>query len=351
MNVFKWRGFEELKLPAGKVPAETLRKAVYRHLGAERKDVLLGPSLGEDGSVVKVGEKVLISAMDPITGSSERIGWLAVHINANDVATFGVRPAFFSSCILLPENSTDATVERICSQIDNAAKDLDVAVIGGHSEVTLGLSRPIIIGCAMGVTEEGKYVTSGGSKPGDKLILTKGAGIEGTAILASEAYFQLRDSIDEKVLRSAIKFYDQISVVRDAILAFNAGSVNAMHDPTEGGVAGGIHEMADAANLGVKVFEDKILIPRETSEICNFFHIDPLQLISSGALLISVSPPSADTILEELSDHGIQASVIGEFLDNPKERFLINAEGTIKELVRPLFDHLWIALEKAECVI
>ncbi len=340
-----------MRLPAGKVPAETLRKTVFRHLGVERREVLLGPSLGEDGSIIKIGKKLLISAMDPITGSSDRIGWLAVHINANDVATFGVHPAFFSSCILLPENSTENIVERICSQIDDAAKDLDMTVIGGHSEVTLGLSRPIIVGCAMGITDDGKYVTTGGSKPGDKLILTKGAGIEGTAILASEAYSYLRNTIDENILRSAAKFYDQISVVKDAILAFNVGGVNAMHDPTEGGIAGGIHEMADAANLGVKIFEDKIMIAQETLEICNFFHIDPLQLISSGALLISASPHSAERILKELSSHGIQAAVIGEFLEDPKERLLIDAEGAIKDLVRPLSDHLWIALEKAGCLI
>jgi len=340
-----------LKLPKGKVPAETLRKTVFRHLGVEREDVLLGPSLGEDGSIVKIGEKLLISAMDPITGATERIGWLAVHINANDVATFGVHPSFFSSCILLPENSTEDTVERISSQIGEAARSLDMAIIGGHSEITPDLNRPIIVGCAMGVAEDGKYVTSGGSKPGDKLILTKGAGIEGTAILASEAYDRLRKKMDESLLQSAVKFYDKISVVKDAVLAFNVGGVNAMHDPTEGGVVGGIHEMADAANLGVKVFVDKIPMARETLEICNHFHIDPLQLISSGALLISASPRSAEKILEELEAHNIQAAVIGEFLENPKERLLVSDGGATTELVRPLSDHLWIALERLEAQI
>jgi len=335
-----------LRLPKGKIPAETLRKTVFRHLGAEREDVLLGPSLGEDGSIVKIGEKILISAMDPITGASERIGWLAVHINANDVATFGVQPAFFSSCILLPEDSTDETVNRISSQIDEAAKSLGMAVIGGHSEVTPDLERPIIVGCAMGVTEDGQYVTSGGSMPGDKLILTKGAGIEGTAILASEAYHQLSGRVDEQHLQSAMKFYDRISVVRDAILAFNVGGVNAMHDPTEGGVAGGIHEMADAANLGVKVFEGRIPMAQETRMICDSLRIDPLQLISSGALLISASPQSAGEILEELRKNNIQAAIIGEFLENPEKRLLIGVDGAIKELVRPVSDHLWIALER-----
>jgi len=340
-----------LRLPKGKIPAETLRKIVFSHLGVKRKDVLLGPSLGEDGSVVKIGNKILISAMDPITGASERIGWLAVHINANDVATFGIPPIFFSSCILLPEDSTEDTVERISSQINEAAKNLDMAVIGGHSEVTPGLDRPIIVGCAMGVTEAGRYVTSGGSKPGDKLILTKGAGIEGTAILSFEAYNQLRKKMDESLLRSAVKFYDKISVVKDAVLAFNVGGVNAMHDPTEGGIAGGIHEMADAANLGVKVFEDNIPMAQETLEICNLFQIDPLQLISSGALLISANPHSADEILEELRSHKVQAAVIGEFLEDPKKRLLVSPDGTIKELIRPVSDHLWIALEKRDIQI
>jgi len=340
-----------LRLPKGKIPAETLKRTVFKHLGVERKDVLLGPSLGEDGSIVKIGQKVLISAMDPITGASERIGWLAVHVNANDVATFGVQPIFFSSCILLPENSTGDTVEEISRQIDEAAKNLNMAIIGGHSEVTPDLERPVVIGCAMGVAEEGQYVTSGGAKPNDKLILTKGTGIEGTAILASEAYDQLRERIDEKLLQSAIKFYDKISVVRDAILAFNIGGVNAMHDPTEGGVAGGIHEMADASNLGVKVFEEKIPMAQETMEICSFFDIDPLQLISSGALLISASPQTADDILEELEDNEIQAAIIGEFLEDPRERLLIGANGEIKELIRPISDHLWIALERGNVQI
>jgi hydrogenase maturation factor len=340
-----------LRLPKGKIPAETLRKTIFRHLGAEREDVLLGPSLGEDGSIVKIGDKILISAMDPITGASERIGWLAVHINANDVATFGVKPTFFSSCILLPENSTDEIVERIASQIDEAAKSLEIAVIGGHSEVTPDLERPIMVGCAMGISDDGRYVTSGGSRPGDKLILTKGAGIEGTAILASEAYHQLAEKVDEHLLQSALRFYDKISVVRDALLAFGVGGVSAMHDPTEGGIAEGIHEMADAANLGVHVFKDKISLAQETLMICSFFHIDPLQLISSGALLISASPRSADDILRELRRNDIQAAVIGEFLSDPQRRLIVDADGSTTELVRPVSDHLWIALERCEASI
>jgi len=335
-----------LTLPKGKVPPEMLKKTVFAYLGADRDDVILGPALGEDGAVVKVGNKVLISSMDPITGAVERIGWLAVNISANDVATFGVRPAFFSSCILLPEDSTDETVRTICEQIDLAARKLGIAVIGGHSEVTPELNRPVIVGCAMTVTEPGRYVTSAGSKHGDKLILTKGAGIEGTAILATDRYEKLEGKLDEALLGSARKFYDQISVVEEAILAFNTGGVTAMHDPTEGGVAGGIHELADAANLGVKILKEKIRVAPETSEICKFFHVDPLQLISSGALLISAKSDSAEAIVEELLNQDIEAAIIGEFLKSPGKRLLVRADGSLENLVRPLSDHLWSALER-----
>ncbi len=335
-----------MELPMGKVPAETLKKTVLGYLGVGNEEVILGPALGEDGSVVKVGDKVLISAMDPITGALERIGWLAVNINANDVATFGIRPSFFTSCILLPEKSTEETVQTICRQIDSAAKKLGIAVIGGHSEVTPELKRPVIVGCAMGVTEPGRYVTSGGSEPGDNLILTKGAGIEGTAILATDRYQKLRGKIEETLLKAAMSFYDQISVVEEAVLAFNLGGVTAMHDPTEGGIAGGTHEMADASGVGVRILESEIPIASETSEICSLFNIDPIQLISSGALLISARPSSSEKIVDELAKNNIKASIVGEFLEDPKTRTLVRRDTTVTDLVRPVCDHLWLALEQ-----
>ncbi len=333
-------------LQKGKVPADVLKRIVFRHLGAESEEVILGPSLGVDCAIVKVGNKVLISSMDPITGAAKRIGWLAVNVNANDVATFGVRPSFFSSCLLLPEKTEEEVIQSICKQMDFAAKRLGIAIIGGHSEVTPRLDRPIVVGCAMGVAEHGRYVTSGGSEPGNQLILTKGAGIEGTAILATEKHDRLRKGLDEALLESAEKFYDEISVVEEATLAFDTGGITAMHDPTEGGVAGGIHEMADAAGLGVKVFREKIQVQSETSAICEFFKIDPLQLISSGALLISAKPRYGEKVVEELTAHRIGAAVIGEFLNDPAQRILVQPDGTTTELPRPISDHLWAALER-----
>ncbi|MBX5328425.1 MAG: AIR synthase family protein [Candidatus Bathyarchaeota archaeon] len=335
-----------MELLFGKISIDILREVVFKNLGVKRKEVVLGPSVGIDGAVIDAGDKSLIVSMDPITGALERIGWLAVNINANDISTFGVEPAFFFSCILLSEKADKKTIETICVQMDKAAKQLGMTIAGGHCEVTPGLSYPIVVGCAMGVTEKGKYVTAGGAKPRDKLIMTKTAGIEGTAILASDKEQQLKKAVNASLLKKAKQFFYQISVVKEAITAYKTGGVNAMHDPTEGGIAGGIHEIADASNLGFKIFEEKIPVSKETLEICRFFKIDPFQLISSGALLISAKPEFATKITKRLEEQQIRASIIGEFSKNSQKRIIIRKDSKISALPRPLSDHLWAAIQR-----
>ena len=317
---------------------------MFKNLGAERSEVVLGPAAGVDGAILDVGNKNAIVSMDPITGAVERIGWEAININANDVATFGVEPAFFFSCLLLPENADSKIIETISTQMHNAAKELGIAIVGGHCESTPGLTNPIVVGCVMGLTEKGKYVTAAGAKNGDKLILTKSAGIEGTAILATDREQQLKKVFNDTILESAKNFYSQISVVKDALIAFKTGGVHAMHDPTEGGVLNGIHEMADAASLGIKVFEEKITVEPETAKICRYYEIDPLQLISSGALLIAAEPQLADKIVNSLCQEHIYADVIGEFNPNLNKRILIHKDDSAEILPRPTSDHIWIAL-------
>jgi hydrogenase maturation factor len=333
-----------MKLPPGKIPIDILKEVVFKNLGAERSEVVLGPAAGVDGAVLDVGSKNAIVSMDPITGAIERIGWEAININANDVATFGVEPAFFFSCIMLPENSDSKIIETISTQMHTAAKELGIAIVGGHCESTPGITNPIVVGCIMGLTEKGKYVTAAGAKAGDKMILTKSAGIEGTAILASDREEQLKKVFSPAVLESAKGFYNQISIVKDALTAFRTGGVHAMHDPTEGGILNGIHEMADAAGLGIRVFEEKITIEPETAKICRYYEIDPLQLISSGALLISAQPEAADKIVEALCQAHIYADIIGEFNPNPNKRILMHKDDSAEMLPRPISDHLWTAL-------
>ena len=284
--------------------------------------------------------------MDPITGAVERVGMEAINVNANDVATFGVEPAFFFSCIMLPENADSKIVETISTQMHIAAKELGIAIVGGHCESTPGLTNPIVVGCIMGLTEKGKYVTAAGAKAGDKLILTKSAGIEGTAILASDRETQLSKIFNQTLIESAKGFYKQISVVKDALTAYRAGGVHAMHDPTEGGILNGIHEMADASGLGVHIFQEKITVEPETAKICRYYEIDPLQIISSGALLIAADPQATHKIIDALCQEHIYADVIGEFNSNPNKRILMHKDDSAEMLPRPVSDHLWFALSR-----
>ena len=332
----------------GKVPNIVLQEIVFKNLGAKRDDVVLSPSIGEDAAIVQAGNETLAVSSDPITGAEEWLGWLAVHVNANDVATRGVKPRWFNSIILLPPSSTTELVNKICTQMDKAANQLNVAIIGGHCEVTPGIEHPIVSGCAIGVAEKGKYVTCGGARVGDHIILTKGIGIEGTAILASDRRAELLQAFDRKFLKKAENFFKKISVVKDALTAFRIGGVSAMHDPTEGGIASGLHELADAANIGFNIFEEKILIPEETQKICAHFDIDPLQLISSGSLLIVAEEEKTDKIAKSLSRNGIKSSIIGEVTKPILGRNLITKEKEKTELVRPVSDHLWKALKKSD---
>ncbi len=335
-----------MSLLLGKVPNKVLQEIVFRNLGAKRDDVVLNPSIGEDAAIVKAGNELVAVSSDPITGAEEWLGWLAVHVSANDVATRGVQPRWFNSIILLPKNSTNELVEKICTQMNKAANQLNIAIIGGHCEVTPGIEHPIVTGCAIGIVEEGKYVTCGGARIGDQIILTKGTGIEGTAILASDRRTELLKDFDENFLNQAENFFEQISVVKDALTAFKMGGISAMHDPTEGGVAGGLHELADAANIGFKVYEEKILVPEETHKICAHFNLDPLQLISSGSLLIVAKEEKTDKIINSLSKNNVKSSIIGEVTKPALGRNLLTKTGEKTELVKPVSDHLWKALAK-----
>jgi hydrogenase expression/formation protein HypE len=333
-------------LPPGKIPIDILKEVVFKNLGAPRKEVAVGPKTGVDGAVLELGNKSVIVSMDPITGAVERIGWLAVNVNANDIATFGVEPAFLFSCLLLPEGADKKMVQTISTQMSSAAQELGMAIVGGHCESTPKLVNPIVVGCVMGFTEKNHYVTAAGAKAGDKLILTKSAGIEGTAILASDRETELKKTLKASELKKAKEFYHQISVVKDALIAYQTGGVHAMHDPTEGGISNGIHEMADAANLGVDISQEKIFIQPETAKICTHFKIDPLQLIGSGALLIAAQTRKAKKIIQSLNQQSIQASIIGEFTEDPTQRTLTLKDKQKQILTRPESDHLWRALKE-----
>jgi len=335
-----------MSLPFGKAPPSLLSEVVFPFLGTRREDVILGPRKGEDAAVVRAGDRLLVISCDPISGAVSRIGWLAVHVASNDVATTGTRPRWYVPCILLPKNSGPELLREICSHMDRAAEELGVAIVGGHTEVTPGLNHPLIVGCSIGVVEDGRYVTSSGARPSNVIVLTKSAGLEGSAILASDRAEEISSRLGGDLVERAKRFFERVSVLEEALTAFGAGGVTSMHDPTEGGVAGGLHEVADASGTGFEVYEEKIRIEPETSRIAALFQIDPLQLISSGALLITCVEESSDRLVSAIRARGIAAEVIGRVLKDPNRRVIFRGDGSEDELPYPSSDALWTALER-----
>jgi hydrogenase expression/formation protein HypE len=311
--------------PLGKLPAEHLARLLIRHAPSDPR-VILGPGVGRDAAVISFNDRYLVFKTDPITFASDEIGWYAVHVNANDISCMGARPRWFLATLLLPERHTDqALVDTIFDQIAGACRELGAELVGGHTEITHGLERPIVVGCMLGEVAPEELVRPDGARPGDVLLVTKGIAVEGTAIIAREKADELHPSeeltgIDEALLKRCRGFlYDPgISVVRDAAIAMAAGDVHAMHDPTEGGLGNGLWELAEAAGVGLVVNEPAIPILPETRTLCARLGLDPLGLIASGALLLSVPPEDADAILTALERAGIAAASIGHVVERER---------------------------------
>src|SRR5262245_4706432 len=298
-------------LTPGKLPIAFL-KACIALTGAPDARVLIGPRFGEDCAVIDLGSQYLITKTDPVTFASDEIGWYAVHVNANDVATMGARPCWFQACVLFPPGTTEETVRQVFTQIDTASKELGIAVTGGHTEVTNAVTQPVVIGDMHGVVDKDRLITSGGARPGDLVVMTKTAGIEGTSILAAEKAAELRPHLDESLRQAAVRLRQVpgISVVKEALLAAAHG-VTAMHDPTEGGIAMGLYELATASGIGITLDLDAISILPVTQTICRFFHLNPLGLISSGTLLLAIAPHQWPVLQSLFQAEGIMAQVIG----------------------------------------
>jgi hydrogenase maturation factor len=300
--------------PAGKLPHADLSSLLSQYTHSHPR-VIVPPALGEDATVLDFGDRYLVAKTDPITFATDAIGWYAVHVNANDIAAMGATPQFFLSTILLP--ATQATPELTASifrSIYAAADSLAIAVCGGHTEITHAIDHPIVVGQMLGEVAPGDLVRSSGLRPGDHLLLSKSMGIEATAIIAREKRADLvhRGYSTGFIDRCAAFLTDPgISVVRDARIATAAAKVTAMHDPTEGGVATALYELAAASDVGLEIDGDALLLADETRQLCATYDLDPFGIISSGALLIGCSAENSAAILSALHEAGLAAACIG----------------------------------------
>jgi hydrogenase expression/formation protein HypE len=305
---------KEEALPIGKLDIGILRKLLEGQVLRDHT-VLVGPEIGEDAAAIDMGDKALIVSTDPITFATEEIGHYSVMVNANDIATTGAEPRWYTVTILIPEErGTEQLVDSIFQQIYQACKKLKITLVGGHTEVTHGLARPILVGQMMGVVQKEHMVRTSGAQPGDTILLSKGIPIEGTSVIAHE---KERDLLSLGISRDLVErakhflFDPGISVVEEARAAFHAAEVNSMHDPTEGGLANGLHELSIAAGVEIEVNRDVIPIYEESRILCEAFHLDPMGVIASGALLITAAPSEAEKISKKAREAGIPLTEIG----------------------------------------
>ena len=303
------------QMKVGKLPPHLLHRLLEKTPIKDPR-VLLGPAIGEDAAVIDMGnDNVLIAKTDPITFATDDIGWYSVHINANDIAVTGGTPRWYLATLLVPENSTSNDVEEIFDQIVSACRAIDVSLIGGHTEVTYGLDRPVVVGSMLGEASKADVTATSGARPGDRIVLTKGIAIEGTAVLAREVSEALVErGVPQATLERAKDYLYSpgISVLKEANKARSVATVNCMHDPTEGGLATGLQEIAKAANVGMRIEKEKIPILPECQELCDALEINPLGLLASGALVLTAPADQASGVVAALESSGVEAYSIGE---------------------------------------
>ncbi len=307
----------------GKVPEAVLKRSVLNQIKHRRDEVLIGPAIGEDCSVLAIAEdEVLVISSDPITGAVSDIGTLAVHITANDIASNGAEVIGIMLTILLPEETEEASLKAMMKDIEAVCVKLDIEVIGGHTEITKVVNQPVVTVTGVGKMKRKDMIKTAGARPGQEIVMTKWAGLEGTAIIATAKEEELRAKYSDSFLAGAKKMLDQISVVPEAKVARAVG-VTSMHDVTEGGIFGALWEIGAASKVGLEVDLKKILLKQETVEICEFYDLNPYMLISSGCMLIITD--HANHLVDSLKAEGIVAAVIGRITED-NDRVILNEE-------------------------
>ena len=335
-------------MKAGKLAPQQLERLVLGRFAHRRSDVLVRAALGEDSAVIDFGEEVCVMSTDPITGVATGAGRLAVHVSCIDEAAFGARPIGVQVVLLLPEDTEETLSTQIMDEVEQGCEELGIEVLGGHTEIVSRVTAPLVVITAVGRAAKDRYVTSAGARPGDAVVVTKGVGIEGTAILATEWADTIRRAAKKKdpqvspevldaLLRNASAFFEDISAVKEGIAAASFG-VSAMHDITEGGLYGALFEMGAASGFGFRIDKAKVPVRPETSAICEYLGLDPLGLISSGTMLITC--PDGDGLVKHLDSEGVPAFIIG-IVHEQKDSVLVLENGETQAFPQSVEDELW----------
>lgn len=309
----------------GKLDFDDLRNIILNNKTIKRNEVKVRNDVGEDCTIIDFGEYEGIFSTDPITGASENVGKLAVHINCNDIASSGGEPIGLLVTILAPISASLEDINKIMNEIDEEAAKINVEIIGGHTEVTSAVNKMVISVTVIGKNLKGKSVKTAGAEVDDDIIVTKSIGLEGTHILINDHEERIRKVLSEEEIKFGKSLINQISVLEEGKIGGEFG-VSSMHDITEGGLLGGLFEVAMASNKGFKIYKDKIPMLEITKKICEEFKIDPLRLISSGSMLITTK--NGEKLIEKINKKGIGASIIGKICE--REGILVDNKKEIK---------------------
>lgn len=326
-------------LKTGKLDSELLEKIVFHNIKFKRPEVLTRPGIGEDCAVVDFGSYECVMSTDPITAAISEIGRLSIHISCNDIASNGVQPLGIMLAVMLPEGTTEEQIEEMMRQAGEASEELGVEIIGGHTEITPAVTKPVIVSTAIGRGEKSASQSTENMKPGDYIMITKYAGLEGSGIIACDFEQQLSKILTQEEIQEAKELLNQVSVVKEGVAAGKIGT-HGMHDVTEGGVLGAVWEMCQIAGTGAEVWADQVPVKPVTKKICEYFDIDYLRLISSGCMVIMVAPEKKDLMEQTMAAAGVEASYIGVIKEADKG-IRMDVDGELIEIAPPASDELY----------
>ncbi|ABP67589.1 AIR synthase related protein domain protein [Caldicellulosiruptor saccharolyticus DSM 8903] len=307
----------------GKIPIEILKEHVFDQK-IERSDILLAPGIGEDSAAVDVKSDIAVITMDPITAAGSMSGYLSVVVVCNDLAAAGAEPIGVLCTILMPPESSQEEFIQILRDIKEACKRFNIQLLGGHSEVSPIVTKPLIVSTGFGKVERDMLISTSKAKVGDKIIITKTLGIEGTFILYNEKKEKLKTFLTPEEVSEIENYINKLSVVEEGLVARKYAS--SMHDITEGGLFGAIYEVCKASGKGARIYEEKIVLSSSVKKISSFYNLNPYKLISSGSMLITTD--KENELICELKEKGIDCYVVGEIIEEPKIEF-INSSGEI----------------------
>lgn len=331
---------DHIILKPGKLDAELLEKLVFKNVQHRRPEVLVRPGVGEDCATLDFGPYECVMSTDPITAAISDIGRLAVHITCNDIASNGVEPLGIMLAVMLPPGTTAGDVRRIMEQASEVSEELGVEIIGGHTEITPAVNRPVIVSTAVGRAPAGGSQRASGMRPGDWIYMTKYAGLEGCGILASDYEQELSGVLTPEELAEARDYLKHVSVLKEGVAAGKVGTAG-MHDITEGGVLGAVWELAEIADAGLLLWERDIPVTEVIKKISAHFDIDYLRLISSGSMMIIVHPDRADALEEAIGRAGVSLARIGQVRPAEEGRMIQFPDGSRKVIEPPGSDELY----------